>query len=93
MYVPNTFTPNGDENNNYFKPIINANFISEYSMMIFNRWGEMIFETHDLNTGWDGSAVSDNRTANIGVYTYAIRLKSSDSGGTLIYKGSVQLIR
>ena len=55
IFVPNTFTPNGDEHNELFRPI--TYFVSEigYSFSIFNRNGEKIFETNDPQKGWDGT--------------------------------------
>jgi len=54
IFVPNTFTPNGDEHNEVFRPI--TNFVSEegYSFTIFNRSGGVIFTTNDPLKGWDG---------------------------------------
>jgi len=54
VYVPNTFTPNGDEHNEVFRPF--TNFVSEkgYSFTIFNRSGGVIFTTNDPLKGWDG---------------------------------------
>ncbi|MBC8299366.1 MAG: gliding motility-associated C-terminal domain-containing protein, partial [Pelagibacterales bacterium] len=55
IFVPNTFTPNGDEHNEVFRPV--TYFVSEegYSFSIYNRAGEKIFETDSPQKGWDGS--------------------------------------
>jgi gliding motility-associated-like protein len=53
LYIPNTFSPNGDELNDVF--IINAEDIIQFEIMIFNRWGEILYESKDINKGWDGS--------------------------------------
>lgn len=53
VYAPNTFTPDGDEFNNIFKPIVYLT-VEEWHLEIFNRWGEIIFESYDVNVGWDG---------------------------------------
>lgn len=53
VYAPNTFTPDGDEFNNIFLPIVYLT-VEEWHMEIFNRWGEIIFESYDVNVGWDG---------------------------------------
>ena len=52
LLFPNSFTPNGDGINDYFLPV--GNNVSEYRLQIFNRWGEMIFESMDEKFGWDG---------------------------------------
>jgi gliding motility-associated-like protein len=55
FYVPNSFTPDGDGNNDTFKPEGNDIDLTKYTMQIFNRWGELIFETIDATEGWDGT--------------------------------------
>jgi gliding motility-associated-like protein len=55
-YIPNTFTPNGDELNNLFQPVFTSGYDPmHYSFYIYNRWGELIFETHNPQIGWDGT--------------------------------------
>ena len=55
-FIPNTFTPNGDEYNNTFQPVFTMGYDPQnYSFYIYNRWGELIFESHDTKIGWDGT--------------------------------------
>ena len=56
LYVPNTFTPNGDENNQFFRPVFSgSNFDRKnYTFLVFNRWGEVVFQTQDIQEAWDG---------------------------------------
>jgi|GEM_PF-2826606 len=53
FYIPNCFTPNGDTKNDVFGP--DGESISEYHLMIFNRWGEKVFESYDFGTKWNGT--------------------------------------
>lgn len=54
-YIPNAFTPNNDEFNNTFKPVFYSGYeIEDYTMYIYNRWGQLIFESHDTAVGWNG---------------------------------------
>lgn len=53
VYIPNAFTPNGDLNNDFFFPVTRN--LRTFNFYIFNRWGELIFETDDKNAVWDGS--------------------------------------
>ncbi len=53
VFAPNTFTPDGDEFNNIFLPIVYLH-VEEWHMEIFDRWGEIIWESYDVNVGWDG---------------------------------------
>lgn len=76
LYTPNTFTPNGDGINETFKPgTCNP---KEYVMRIFNRWGEELFETSDINIGWDGSF--EGELVPEGAYLYTIRGANKSSG-------------
>ena len=69
IYVPNTFTPNGDEMNQVFKPIIPAP-VTSYRLRIYNRWGELIFESFDPTNYWDGSY--NGEMVSDGMYTWEI---------------------
>ena len=55
VYVPNAFSPNGDGVNDEFKPFINGYEPDEYVFYIFDRWGKQIFESNNLENGWDGT--------------------------------------
>lgn len=55
-YIPNAFTPDGDEYNQVFLPVFESGFDPhDFNCTIFNRWGEVIFESHDHRVGWDGT--------------------------------------
>jgi len=55
-YVPNTFTPDGNSINNEFFPVFTAGYdLYDYHLTIFNRWGEIIFESYNPGVGWDGT--------------------------------------
>mgnify|MGYP003376584512 FL=1 len=53
IFIPNTFTPNGDGRNDVWLPV--GNNIGEYEMYVFDRWGGVVFHSTDVNTGWDGT--------------------------------------
>lgn len=69
MYVPNAFSPNGDGINDIFYPVGFA--VTEFDMMIFNRWGELIFHTDNIGIGWNGTA-NGVEPAQIDTYVYKI---------------------
>lgn len=88
FYMPNAFTPDGDGLNDVFKP--EATFVKDIRWMVFNRWGEMIFESKDLNNGWDG--FFKGREAQNDVYTWVATLRTFDD--QIIRKeGMVKLLR
>lgn len=89
IFVPNAFTPVG--NNPDFRPVIaNNEQLESYQMMIFDRWGNKVFETKDYQTGWNGRK-GDVETP-IGVYVYLIKA-TDKSGKSDEKKGSFVLIR
>lgn len=74
LYVPNSFTPNGDEFNNEFKAVVFD--VAEFEMFIYDRWGNRIFESFDRNLGWDGTLENGN-FAKSGVYVWYVRFTNS----------------
>lgn len=99
MWVPSAFSPNdeGPEINNVFKPVAISVHNEQdddnlnYEMRIFNRYGELVFETDDLNEGWDGK-LDNVELAPEGVYLYDIRARGIDYE-VINKEGSVTLIR
>lgn len=92
-FVPNAFTPNGDGNNDHFQVYSNCE-IENYNLQIFNRWGEIVFEANDINTGWNGKILNQN--APIGVYVWKIEYIAADQSGQptrKILSGDVTLVR
>jgi gliding motility-associated-like protein len=92
VYVPNAFTPDDDEYNPTFKPVFPEGLmIEDYSFVIYNRWGEIIFESKDFAIGWDGTY--HGAIAKEGVYTWAIRLVGGPQQKRFKYQGHVNLLR
>jgi gliding motility-associated-like protein/uncharacterized repeat protein (TIGR01451 family) len=89
FYVPNTFTPDGNEYNNVFKPILTS-LVAEYQLQIYNRWGELIFESFDKEVGWDGSY--NGSIVQNGAYNWVIKIKT-DVTQTHTKLGNVLLLR
>jgi gliding motility-associated-like protein len=86
--LPDAFTPNADGLNDEWKPLINTDCdadIDNYLLRIFNRWGEVVFTTHDKNETWKG--------INNDIGTYVYYLQYDDKKRTQIKQGSVELIR
>jgi len=89
IFVPNAFTPDGDGKNEIF--FATAVGIKEFSFKIFNRWGEVLFETTDPSTGWDGMH-PNGKEAIQGVYTWTVFAKGQND--KLIEKrGHLSLLR
>ncbi|MGB1039701.1 MAG: gliding motility-associated C-terminal domain-containing protein [Flavobacteriales bacterium] len=91
LYTPNSFTPNGDGVNDKFKPLTEGTKLRSYSFEIFNRWGERIFQTTDLEQAWDGT--HQGEMVQIGTYNYVIRALCTDNNETQLLRGSVTVVR
>lgn len=91
-FIPNTFTPDGDEYNNVFLPIFNDAFDRQsYTMLIFDRWGEIIFETHDTAFGWDGTY--NGELCKEGAYAWKIVIKQKVKDYRVDLQGHVNLLK
>ena len=75
LYVPNTFTPDGNGLNDMFQPMGVGIDEEDYRMDIFDRWGENIFTSNNFRKGWDGTVKGGSKTAPQGVYTYKMMVK------------------
>lgn len=89
VFVPSAFTPNGDGKNDLFM-ILGTEKLSSLHLKIFNRWGEMVFETRDKAKGWDGTYKGKYLP---GVYVYLLEYKDTTSPQPQHMKGSFVLIR
>lgn len=88
IYVPNAFTPNGDGDNDVL--YVRSTIIKEMTFRVFNRWGEMIFESTDLHTGWDGTW--RGKLMDPDTYDFYVKGICVDDQEALI-KGNISLMR
>lgn len=89
IYVPNTFTPNADENNPFFLPI--GTNIDDFRIDIYDRWGEIIFTAESLGIAWDGTYKGKN--CQDGVYGWKIRYSPITTAEVFELMGHVTLLR
>lgn len=76
FYAPNCFTPDGDGTNDVFYPKGSGIDWSTFEMLIFDRWGNLIFKTTDINTPWDGRVQGKNAPAQIDVYVWVVNYET-----------------
>ncbi len=90
LYIPNTFTPNLDNNNEIFSA--NGTDITFFQLEVFSRWGELVCETNNISEGWDGTFKGQH--APTGVYFYVIRYSTICSVEKVFKRtGTVMLLR
>ena len=91
MYVPVSFTPEGNGINDRFMPIQNEECtLMQYEFTVFDRWGRAVFETRNIQQGWDGKI--DGRIAPVDVYAYRVLYKF-DKTPLQADRGSLVLLR
>jgi gliding motility-associated-like protein len=96
FYVPNTFTPDDDNFNPVFQPVFTSGFDPyDFTLLIFNRWGEIIFESHDASIGWNGTYGSNGeiQMCQDGTYTWKIEFKTKLNDERKMIIGHVNLLR
>lgn len=72
-FLPNAFTPNEDTNNDIFIGVGTLTGVTDYQMMIWNRWGELVFESQDPKEGWNGRKHNSGQMSQNGVYLCKVR--------------------
>ena len=94
FYVPNTFTPDSDTYNESFQPIFTSGFDPfDYKLLIFNRWGEVIFESHNTDLGWRGLYGVDGVKVQDGTYTWKIEFTVKSTNKRKVVVGHVNVLR
>ncbi len=91
LYIPNTFSPNSDGINDVFNPVIYKTIPESFELLIFNRWGQLVFETNEIDASWDGTF--KNEQAQIDTYIYKVIYKLYNDPYIYRQKGHVNLIR
>lgn len=85
-YIPNSFTPDGNELNNTFQPVFSSEFIpEEFHIAIFNRWGGLVYESYNYTDYWDGTY--NNKVCSADMYIYTVYFNNK------IIKGNINLIK
>lgn len=90
LAVPNAFTPNNDGTNDFLRPL-NAVKTSQLTFNIYNRWGQLVFQSADWKKGWDGMVNGLPQPA--GIYAWILQYVDRDSGEKRMMKGTAMLVR
>ena len=91
-YVPNTFTPNGDEHNNVFNPVFVCGYDPlEYRFEVYDRWGETVFTSLDAQKGWDGTY--HGFPAKEGIFGWKLEYKAENTTEKKVITGHANLLR
>lgn len=92
--LPNIFTPDADAINDIFHPLLPFKFVDSIDIKIFNRWGDIVFETTDPLINWDGTDMQTGKKLHDGVYFYAITVYEIKLEGLVprSFHGNIQII-
>jgi gliding motility-associated-like protein len=91
LFIPNSFTPNGDGLNDYFAiSSLNINVLEEFNILIYNRWGQIVFESFDPNFVWDGKC-NYLKVLRSNTYSYVIKYRMKNEGSKHI-RGSISVL-
>lgn len=93
LFIPNSFSPDGNEFNNLFSVYLYGIETSNFQLAIYNRWGELIFVSNDPALGWDGSIGAKGEMSPIGTYTYYLNYQLKNQDQPKVIYGHVNLIR
>ena len=91
LYAPNSFTPDGDENNQNWFLVLSGIDEFNFSLKLYNRWGEIIWESHDVSAKWDGTF--KNKTVQNGTYTWQVEYTRLSDGKKIFETGHLNVIR
>ena len=92
FYVPNTFTPDGNDYNEVFKPVMTSGYDPyKYTLYVFDRWGEILFESHNAQVGWDGTF--QGQMVQDGTYVWKIIIHDPKTDEKKEFYGHVNLLR
>ncbi len=90
LYIPDAFSPNGDGKNETFKPV--GQYIKNFEMYIFDRWGNKLYHTLDINQGWNGTVNGGSVISQEDTYVYKINVTDSQ-GKQHSFIGNVTIIK
>jgi gliding motility-associated-like protein len=93
FWVPNTFTPDNDQFNQSFNVVFYSGYDPfSFELTLYNRWGELIWESHNVNVGWDGTYNNGMKVPD-GVYTWKVRFKRIQNDLKETFYGHVNVLR
>ena len=92
-FIPNSFSPNGDGINDIWKPEGNTLNINEFNCQIYDRWGKLVFETDDVQQGWNGAVNGSEFYPGTTVFTYFIEITSATTEEKYELTGFITMIR
>jgi gliding motility-associated-like protein len=92
-FIPNSFSPNGDGINDIWKPVGTTVDLTSYSCKIYDRWGRLVFQTSDIDQGWNGANMDSEFFSDTDIYTYVLEITSATTEDKYELTGFITLVR
>jgi len=89
--IPNAFTPNGDGLNDVFSYRLSG--VRSHQIVVYNRWGEIVFSSTDMNQTWDATQEKSGKPVPAGVYAYRLQARVIETNQDLVQSGTITVIR
>ncbi len=93
VFVPNTFTPDGDGLNDVFLPIVNGELAGSYRFWVYNRWGDVVFYTEEVGKAWTGGYDGGAYYVQDGYYLWKIEVDDLETGKPKRFEGNIIILR
>lgn len=91
LFAPNTFTPDADEFNQSWRIYLSGIDVYDYTLFIYNRWGEVVWESHDIEAAWDGTF--KGREVQSGTYVWTIECRDKYNDEKFTFNGHLNVLR
>jgi gliding motility-associated-like protein len=91
IFAPNTFTPDNDSYNEVWRVYMQGIDIYNFNLLIFNRWGQIVWESNDIEVPWDGTY--NGQPVPEGIYIWKIRTKNPYDDNVYEYQGHLNVLR
>ena len=93
VFIPNTFSPDGDGLNDVFLPVVNGELDGSYRFWVYNRWGDTVFYTEEVGKAWTGGYDGNTYYIPDGYYLWKVQVESLETGKVETYSGNVFIVR
>lgn len=93
VFIPNTFSPDGDGLNDVFLPVVNGELDGSYRFWVYNRWGDTVFYTEEVGKAWTGGYDGNTFYIPDGYYLWKVQVESLETGKLETYSGNVFIVR
>lgn len=93
VYIPNAFSPNADEANDFWKPVISGPAIEFYELTVLDRNGKEVFTSTDPAEAWNGSSASSDYSSSPSIFLYYLVLNVEGDLENKVYRGHITMVR